>query len=165
MGWMFTATSNYLIPFLQRADANKVAGVSAMIAASYLVYPLREMAVGRDPDLDGWHLTKKAIVNSGVGGIILDILNRMNSAGHIFPELMTDRYEQKGIDIMAGMPWTVGKTVANIIGMARNNDWNQKELEGAIRLIPGAWAIEFRRLVKKALEGTGLPERSSRRND
>ncbi len=165
MGWMFTATSNYLVPLMQRADKNKVAGVAAMIAASYIVYPMREWAVGREPDLDEWNLTKKAIVNSGVGGIMLDVLNRLNSAGRIFPELMSDRYEQKGLDLMAGMPWTVGKTAANLFGMATNNDWNQKELEGAIRLIPGAWAIEFRSLVKKALAETGLKEKPGRGKD
>lgn len=157
MGWVFNAQANYMIPLLQRYDPNKVMGFVAMTAMASLSQPLREIAMGKEPNLDPEHLLKMGLLGGGFLGVAGDVFNRVNTSGKIFPSLMVDRYERKGFDLLSpitGLAHTAAKTV----GMTLNNEFNKKDLENAIFALPLTKAIEFRYIIKQLIDSLDIPE-------
>lgn len=163
MGYMFNASSNYTIPLLQRFDKNKVMGTAAMIAMATLNEPLRQMAIGEEPDLDPWTLFGKGVLNSGVGGMALDVLNKANTISQAFPSLITDKNKrmqgfENSISLLGGMPGTVVNTALKLGGMTLTGEYNKADYKALSRLIPLAWAIEFRGALNSGIDSLDLPE-------
>ena len=157
MGWIFNAQANYMIPLFQRFDPNKVLGFFAMSSMAALSGPLRELADGREPNLDPGHLVKTGILGGGFLGVAGDVFNKVNTVGKIFPDAMVDRYERKGLELFSPITGLL-QTGAKTAGMAVNLEFNKKDLENAIFALPLVKAIEFRRIVKQLIDSLNIPE-------
>jgi hypothetical protein len=162
MGYMFNATANYTIPLFQRFDPNKIMGAAAMMAVGSLTNPLRLISRGEEPDLDPARLFWGGVLNSGVGGIAVDLFNRANAIGDIIPSLVIDRYSGKGLELLAGMPGTVADVIFKLGGQFANNEWNKHDLKKAKRVIPLAEALEFRYLTNSWIDSLDIPKTRSK---
>lgn len=161
MGWMFTATMNYTIPMFQRLDPNKIMGAAAMMSVGMLVNPLRQISRGEEPETDPSKLIWGGILNSGVGGIPVDIFNKANAIGGIFPEIVTDRYKGKGLELLAGMPGTMIDTTLNLAGQAKNGEWNKADLKKVKRVIPLIEALWIKKFTNDFIDTLDIPETRS----
>jgi len=157
MGWIFSAQANYMIPLFQRVDPNKILGFFAMTAMSALSDPIREIAIGKEPDLDPGTLLKKGILGGGFTGLAGDIFNKANVVGNIFPDIKLDRYERKGLEIFGPITGLLN-TGAKTAGMFANLEFNKKDLENALFALPLMRAIEFRYAVHQLIEQMNIPE-------
>lgn len=158
MGWMFNATANYTLPLLQRFDVNKIMGAAAMISAGMLVDPLRKISKGQDIDQEPFDIFKKGFLNSGVGGMIVDVFNKANAIGDIIPELQVDRYQGKGWQLAAGMPGTLIDTTLSFAGMAAQGEWNKSDLRKLKRVIPLLEAFYLRKATNDWIDSLNIPE-------
>ena len=161
MGWMFTATMNYSIPMFQRLDPNKIMGAAAMMSVGMLVNPLRQISRGEEPETDPAKLIWGGILNSGVGGIPVDLFNKANAIGGIFPDIVVDRYKGKGLELLAGMPGTMIDTTLNLAGQAKNNEWNKADLKKVKRIIPLVEALWIKKFTNDYIDTLDLPETRS----
>jgi hypothetical protein len=167
MGWMFNATANYTVPLLQRYDQNRINGLVAMWAAASTVEPLRALTRGKEPDLDPSTVFKKGLLNSGALGLPLSLFNTANSMGRVAEGLQVDRYQHRdrGLSLSAGAPGLLTGAALNFLGMAVNNDWNKKEIEGLTRVVPLIHAAEFRAILNKAIDSLPFEDKPQRGKD
>jgi hypothetical protein len=160
--FMFTATNNFLIPAVSRLDLQKVQGITAMIALSSMVGPLREMSRGEEPNMDMENLLREGVLNSGVMGIQLDALARVNAYIDAPPLrfLQPDRYKRKATGaFQMGPSSSLIEMGASIISAVANDEWNQSDAKKATRLLvpfSGTWFL--RKSINDILEGTDLPK-------
>ncbi len=157
MGFMFNATSNYLLPLLQRFDPNKVIGAAAMVSVSMLTDPLRLISQGKDPNLDPEHLLWQGFLNSGVGGLPVDFFNRANAAFNIFPDLVSNRFQGKGFELAAGMVGSTFDLGINIGNMAINGP-NKAGLKKLKRATPLLELFYLRSSINDFIEGLDIPD-------
>ncbi len=163
MGWIFDAQAKYMIPMVQRFDPNRVIGFVAIASMNSLSDVLRDLAMGREPNLDSGVLLKKGILGSGFLGVAGDLFNRANTYGDIIPELKVDRYERKGIEAFVPLS-NLFKTASQVTGMVLNNDYNRKELKDAINTLPLVRAITLRKAVDELINSWDISERKTRGN-
>lgn len=157
MGWIFNAQANYMIPLLQRYDPNKVIGFMAMTSMAALSDPLRQLSMGKEPDLDPGLLLKKGLLGGGFLGVAGDVFNRLNTAGKMFPSLAVDRYERKGLELLSPLTGLLN-TGAKTAGMVINSEYNKKDILNFIYAFPLTRAIEFRGIVKQLVDSFDIAE-------
>lgn len=157
MGWIFNAQANYMIPLLQRYDPNKVVGFFAMTSMAALSDPLRQLAMGKEPELDPGVLLQKGLLGGGFLGVAGDVFNRLNTAGKMFPSLAVDRYERKGLELLSPITGLLN-VGAKTAGMVINSEYNKKDILNFIYAYPLTRAIEFRGIIKELVDSLDIAE-------
>ena len=158
MGWGFQANQKFFLPLVQRMDPTKAIGTAAMISMSMFTEPLRQISKGEEPDLDGTHIFTKGILNSGTLGVMLDWFNKANAVAQIFPDLIIDKYKDRGIEIAGGYPAAFARSVFEMAGGAVTGESNIADTRRAMKLVPLLGAIAFRPVVNEFIESLDLPE-------
>ena len=161
MGWGFNATANYTIPLFQKFEGKRWGGALMMMAISAVVDPLREIAAGREPELDPEMMFKRALLNSGVMGTFGNSFNLVNSMGNIFPGARLDRFRYT-----RGMSNFIGERtlqdLASLVGMVANNEYNKKDWKRLVRNVPLMNLIWNRKIVNDYIDSLDLPENRDR---
>jgi hypothetical protein len=136
MGYSFTAMSNFLLPAMQslgRADFERMSVIGAIIAINALVDPLRKISRGEEPDLSPESLLAGGIINSGMGGILVDTALRFNNFAHIFDMGVGDRFRYSR-SLMNSAPEVMLTDLAKVIGMGLTANPNKADVKRAVKL-------------------------------
>ncbi len=156
LGWGLNATANYMLPALQKMDTNKATGIAMMMAVSSLVQPLREIADGKEPDLDPANMFKRAIISSGVLGTYGDIFNRINSMGNIIPSMRVDRFKHTR-NLFTFAPESLIHDFVSVFGAVANGEMNKTDMKKLQRLVPLTNLIYLRQFMNSLIEDSDLP--------
>ncbi len=156
LGWGLNATANYMLPALQKMDTNKATGIAMMMAVSSLVQPLREIADGKEPDIDPANMFKRAIISSGVLGTYGDIFNRINSMGNIIPSMRVDRFKHTR-NLFTFAPESLIHDFVSVFGAVANGEMNKTDMKKLQRLVPLTNLIYLRQFMNSLIEDSDLP--------
>lgn len=161
-GWTFASLNRYLIPTLQRADADKLMGMSLMLAAGSLVSPVRRIAAGKDPypeDSTPGQIAWAAFQDSGIFSFPLNVIEDMNllTGGNLLGNLKNDRYRDRTMAGLLGPAAGQANDIYSILGMMWSGEVNQSDVNKMVRLIPFANMTETRGLSNKLVESLELP--------
>lgn len=157
MGWGFNATANYTIPLFQKFDGNRWGSALMMMAVSSIVDPLRQIAAGKEVELEPDVIFKKALLNSGVLGTFGHAFNTVNAMGNIFPEARVDRFKYSR-GLISFVPERAVDDMAKIGGMFANQEWNKKDWKRVIRNVPLMNLIYTRKIINDYIDSLDLPE-------
>jgi len=165
-GWAYGATARYLIPLLQRPDAQYFTGIMMMTMLSIWQDPLRRLANGKPAFEDENNLSDvalKGLMDNGVLGVLPEAIEGLNLAlnNQLLPKLQGERYKNRGqgADIVLGGA-TLGyvNDARRLISMAISGQINQNDLKRGARLIPFSGSLYTRRVLNKWIESLNLPE-------
>jgi hypothetical protein len=165
-GWAYGATARYLIPMLQRPDAQYLTGVMMMTMLAVWQEPLRRLANGKPAFEDEDELSDialRGLMNNGVLGVLPEAIEGLNLAlnNQLLPKLQGERYKNRGqgADIVLGGA-TLGyvNDARRLISMAISGQINQNDLKRSARLLPFVGSLYTRRLLNKWIESLNLPE-------
>lgn len=159
MGYSFNATANFLLPFAQRPDFNKLQGLGAMTAMGMLIDPLRKIADGKDPELEPGVLIKKGVLNAGWGGILVDGFNRINATWDFVPSLQVDKFRDKNAgELLLGAPGSLAVDALKVAASTINGEFNEKDTKMAKGMTPLLNVIYLRQPFNAAIESLNLPK-------
>lgn len=165
-GWAYGATARYLIPMLQRPDAQYLTGMMMMTMLAVWQEPLRRLANGKPAFEDEDELSDlalKGLMNNGVLGVLPEAIEGLNLAmnNQLLPKLQGERYKNRGqgADIVLGGA-TLGyvNDARRLISMAISGQINQNDLKRSARLLPFVGSLYTRGLLNKWIESLNLPE-------
>ena len=163
-GYAFAAFNRFTVPLMQRADADKVLGITLMLGFGAMSDMLRDLARGNKPDLEHEHTifgrAMTAVSNSGVLGHTTDILQSVNKLldGNLLPE-MTTRYKDRNKWSLLGPVAGMSGDVANLYKSVLTGTITSKEAKRAATLIPLAGSVQTRFLLNKFIDNLDLPEK------
>lgn len=164
MGYSFTAMSNFLLPAMQslgRGDFERMSTIGALIAINALVDPLRKLARGEEPDLDPSALLAGGIINSGMGGILVDTALRFNNFAHIFDMGVGDRFKYSR-SLMNSAPEVMLSDLARVIGMGLTANPNKADVKRAVKLFAPFLDVPLiRPLETQIIENLNIPKRNT----
>lgn len=165
MSYGFAATNSFLIPILQRPDADKLIGMLGMMAFGAPVGLLRKISAGQEieeEDLKPESILREAVVNSGVLGHFADIFEKTNAVLDVpfLNKLKADRYRNKGVpELLAGPLGGILNAAVDTASMFLNGNFNEAQARRSIRtLMPGASALWLRGLINNRIEAMDLPK-------
>jgi len=161
MSYGFSATNSFLIPTLQRPDANKVIAILGMGMVGSMVGPLRQLASGQEVNLDPAQLAVEAIANSGVLGIFADFVLKMNAAFDLplLSEYRNDRYRNKdALDLLGGPLGGILNSAQRIGNMFLSGQINESDMRRFKGLLPLANTWYLRYIGNKSVEAMELPK-------
>lgn len=161
MSWGFGATNNLFIPLLQRADADKIVGIFAMMSIGAMIGPLRDLANGREVDTSPEKLFNGAVFDGGPFGWQADVFSKLNSVMRL-PYL---QHMQKSTQRLK-TPWQVlggplggtMETAQRMLNMFLTGEINQNDFGRSVRLLPFADNVLLRRPIAEGIKATNLPE-------
>jgi hypothetical protein len=160
-GFFMASFTRYLVPLMQRPDAEKLIGTLLMLSMGSMVTPLRRLAKGEDPIQEDDNMFWNAMVDGNVFSSITDSLEYVNvlMGGNLLKDIKNDRYKDRTIaGFLAGPVGGMGDNFVHILKMLSSRNFNQSDVNKVAKLIPGAQVWELRYLSKKLVEATGLPE-------
>src|SRR5204863_9950338 len=96
-GWGYASINRYVIPMLQRPDAEKLLGVALSLGFGSLVSPMRRAVRGEDPIPDNMTDAQRfweTVNDSNVGSAIATTLDWANlvSGDRLLGDLKNDKY-------------------------------------------------------------------------
>lgn len=159
-GWSTAALTRYLVPLMQRPDAEHLTGLVWMLAAGSLVSPLRRLAKGEAAIDEDSNMFKDALTDSGILSPIMSIVEDANilTNGRLLHGISNDRYRQRSFAGSIGGPVAgVANDVTRILGMMLIGRLNETDVKKAGRLIPTIQPWYLKGLQNKAIESLGLP--------
>lgn len=159
-GYTMASLTRYMIPLLQRPDAEKLTGLMLMMMAGATVTPLRRIVKGEDPIQDDDNMFKNAIVDSGVFSVVGESIELANvlTQGRLLKS-QNDRYRHRTLaGALAGPVVGMGDDFLHVLNMAGSGNYNQTDLNKMARLVPFMQAWYLRGLSNKMVESVGLPE-------
>lgn len=161
-GWLFSAFTRYTVPTMQRFDAEKALGMGVMLLMGSMVDPLRKWSRGEEYDFeDKTKFALDTINNSGVFGIITDVIQDANALTHgeFFTKMKNDRYQNRTFAGIVGGPMGgMADDIFNVIAAGGSGKINQQDMNKFVRLIPFTQAWYLRYLSNKLVEGLDLPK-------
>ncbi|HYT01772.1 MAG TPA: hypothetical protein VEL70_02600 [Candidatus Acidoferrum sp.] len=158
MSWSFGATSNYLLPLLQRPDAEKVVSMLLMMSAASMVGPMRQLAAGQEVDMNPDTLFKEAFFNSGVLGIYGDVPARLLAAFDL--PFAPHRYKKKSFsEMVLGPLGGLGQMGMDLVNSAISGQMTESDVKKLIRLIPFMNAFYLRKLTNQWVDTLSLPQK------
>lgn len=160
-GYVFASLNRYLIPLLQRPDANKIMGTLFMMAVGSTQNPLRRIINGQDPMEEKDHMLRNALRDGGVFSIISDGWQDINFlTSNYFQDLVSnERYRNRmEMGVFNGPIGGIANDITKIIGMTASGELNQNDLKRLTTLMPIANSWQFRALNTKMIESTGYPK-------
>jgi len=165
-GWAYGATARYLVPMLQRPDAQYLTGILMMSMVSVWQDPLRRLANGKPAFEDEDTLANvalRSLMNNGVLGVLPEALEGLNLAmnNQLIPNLQGERYKNRGqaADItIGGASLGYVNDVRQLISMAISGQINQNDVKRSARLLPFVGSLYTRGLLNKWIESWNIPE-------
>lgn len=160
-GYVFASLNRYLVPLLQRPDANKIIGTLAMMAAGATQNPLRRLIAGKDPFEEEDHMFRNAMRDGGVFSILADGYEDLNFlTSNYFQDLVNnERYNGRlEMGVFNGPIGGIANDMTRIIGMSLSGEFNQQDMRRLAWNIPVAYSWQFRGLVNKMIENGIAPK-------
>lgn len=165
-GWAYGATARYLIPMLQRPDAQHLTGILMMSMVSVWQDPLRRLANGKPAFEDEDTLANVALrglMNNGVLGVVPEAFEGLNLAlnNQLMPKLQGERYKNRaqGADIvLGGAALGYVNDTRRLISMVISGQINENDMKRSARLLPFVGSLYTRGLLNKWIESFNLPK-------
>lgn len=163
-GFLFAALTRNTIPLMQKPDAEKMIGVMLMLFAGSLVDPMQRISKGKEPfdETDTKEdLLWKAGDYSNWGSPFTETYEDMSllTGSHLFPNLKGEKFANRTFAGTIGGPVLgMAEDGYKILGMVGSRNWNENDVNRAVRLIPGTQAFYLRYLSNKMVESLGLPK-------
>jgi len=160
-GYFLASLTRFLIPLMQRPDADKLVGTLLMLGMGSMVTPLRRLAKGEDPIQEDDNMFWNAMVDGNVFSSITDTLEYVNvlMGGNLLKDIKNDRYRNRTLaGFLAGPMGSIGDSMVHILKMLSSRNFNQADVNRTLKLIPWLQIWQFRYLSNKLAEGTGLPK-------
>lgn len=165
-GWAYGATARYLIPMLQRPDAQHLTGILMMSMVSVWQDPLRRLANGKPAFEDEDTLANVALrglMNNGVLGVLPEAFEGLNLAlnNQLMPKLQGERYKNRaqGADIvLGGAALGYVNDTRRLISMVISGQINENDMKRSARLLPFVGSLYTRGLLNKWIESFNLPK-------
>lgn len=161
-GWGFASINRYVVPMLQRPDAEQLLGVMLSLGFGSMVSPLRRMARGEDyyPDnmTDGQKFYE-VIADSNVSSALAGVLSWANylSNDNLIGDLKNDKIRNRvGYGANSVVFGTANKGY-NILASLASGEANEKDARTAAYMLPVAGAMYGRKVSDILLEFLGLP--------
>lgn len=160
-GYVLASLNRFLVPLLQRPDADKLIGTMFMLSVGATQNPLRRIINGQDPSEEDDHMLRNAIRDGGVFSILGDTWQDLNFlTSNYFQDLVSnERYRNRlEMGVFNGPIGGIANDMTRIIGMGLSGELNQTDLKRLTTLVPMAYSWQFRALNSKMIEGLGLPK-------
>ncbi len=160
-GYTLASLNRFLVPLLQKPEADKLVGTMFMLTVGATQNPLRRIISGKDPVEEKDHMLRNAIRDGGVFSILGDAYQDLNFLSSNFFQDLTnnERYRDRlEMGVFNGPIGGMVNDASRIIGMTLSREWNQTDIKRMATLIPFAWSWQFRALNNKMIEGLGLPK-------
>lgn len=161
-GWGFASINRYVIPTLQRPDAEKMIGVMFALAMGSLVSPTRRMIRGEDAypeDMTPEQHLYEAASDSAVGSALANTLSYANflSGDRLIGDLKNDKFRNRvGIGASSAVFGTANRMV-NILDAMASGEWNQKDAKQAAKMMMFTGSMYGYDISKTLIEKSGLP--------
>lgn len=140
-GWGYASVNRYLIPLLQRPDAEKLPGLMFAIGAGALVSPLRRMYRGEDaypPNMTESQKFYEAFADGSVTSSLANVMSYANflSGDRLIGDLKNDKFRNRvGIGASSPVFGTVNK-MYNFLSALASNEMNQKDAKNMADMLP-----------------------------
>jgi Skp family chaperone for outer membrane proteins len=170
-GWAFASLNRYLIPSLQRPDAQKLMAFAVMSASAALVGPSRRIAMGQDPytNKNGEKLTNEQIIAE----ILLDSpqlawvsegLNDMNllAGGTLLGDLKNNKYYDRARIGVMGPTFSNGNKLLNFIDAMATGNMNEQDTMGMASITPVVNSLWGYSVSKHIIDSFGEPKYRSK---
>lgn len=142
----FAMTNKVTLNTINRADANMLQGIPAILGLATLSYIVKEKIAGREPKLDGMTVFKESISRSGLMGLAFDYANGINPWG------ASSKYGERNFLEQLGGP-SVG-TLGDIYSVGTNAAQN---LSGQLGLTDQKdFSVTNSKKVRTLIPATGL---------
>lgn len=162
-GWSTAALTRYLVPLMQRPDAEHLTGLVWMLAAGAMVAPLRRLSKGEPMIDEDSNMFRDALTDSGVLTPIMGLVEDANIlTNHTVLGSSNDRWKNRGFAGTVGGPVVgMGEDITRVLGMVASGRINETDVKKAGALVPGMQPWYLRGLKNHMLEGLGLPKTAS----
>lgn len=159
-GFLFASMTRYLIPLMQRPDAEKLIGAMLMLAAGSMVSPLRHIVKGESPIQDDESMFMNALRDSNLFSLITETIDDVNliTGSHFLENMKNSKYANRSQAGAAGPIVGAGYDIAHILYHAAKRNFSQTDMKKMGGLIPPFNAWYLRALGNYATEATGLPK-------
>ncbi len=160
-GFLFASMTRYLIPLMQRPDAEKLMGTMLMLSAGAMVSPLRHISRGESPIQDDESMFMNALRDSNVFSFLTETLDDVNllTGGNLLKGMQNDKYRNRTQAGSAGPIVGSAYDIAHILTMMGTGNYNQTDIRKMAGMtLPPTQAWYLRGLTNKMLESTGLPK-------
>jgi hypothetical protein len=160
-GYTLTSINRFLVPLLQKPEAEKIVGTLLMMAAGATQNPLRRISNGQDPHQEDDHMFRNAMRDGGVFSSFMDTYEDANFlVNGLFQENVTnERYRNRTeMGAFNGPAFSAINDMTRIIGMVGRQEWNQQDIKKFASNVPFVWSWELRRQVSKMIDGMGVPK-------
>jgi hypothetical protein len=165
-GWSYGATARYLIPMLQRPDAQHLTGILMMSMVSVWQDPLRRLANGKPAFEDEDTLANvalRSLMNNGVLGVVPEAFEGLNLAlnNQLLPKLQGERYKERGPSgkiVLGGAALGYVNDTLELIRMVISGQINENDMKRSARLLPFVGSLYTRGLLNKWIESLNLPK-------
>lgn len=129
---------------INKADAKTAVGIFQLISAGALVYGLKELYAGREPDLSAGNLVMQGLLASGAGGIIADIpLSTLSKDSRFIKDDIYGKIGGPAISIY-------GRAAASGIRAIKGEKLTRDDYDAAKRMIPYNNLLWFKPFFKDA---------------
>jgi hypothetical protein len=162
-GWGYASVNRYVIPSLQRPDAQKLLGVMFMLGTGFLIDPFRRLMRLDDPFPES--VTEKqmfwsAINNSGYFSFFANVLADANlfTDDTLLGNLKSDKYKDRTRAGLLGPAWGTANRIADVVEAAGSGEWNKADMNKAVRMIPFANSSWTYWMSKKLIDSTSFPD-------
>ncbi len=162
-GWTFASLNRYVIPSMQKPNAEKLIGIAFMLTTGALVSPTRRIAAGKSPypdDVTPEQIMWAAVQDSGYFSIFANILSNINifTGGTLLGNLKNDRYQDRTMAGLLGASAGIANDIYSILGAVFSGEMNHSDAQKAMKLIPYTQLTEFRALSNYAVDSLEIPK-------
>ena len=161
-GWGYASVNRYLIPLLQRPDAEKMLGVLTSLAFGSLVSPTRRWCRGEEayPDsMDDEHRFWEVISDSSVTAALANVLSYANllSGDRLLGDLKNDKYRERTRIGAGSAIFGTANRIGDIFSSLATGEMNEKDAKQMARILPLTGTIYGYGISKVIIERLGLP--------
>lgn len=162
-GWTYASLNRYVIPSMQKADAETLTGICFMLGMGYFVSPMRRLARGEDAFPENQTDSQRmyeTISDSGYFSYFSKILSDANivSGDTLLGDLKNDKYKDRTRAGLLGPSFGQANRMADVISAAASGEMNKADLKKMARMIPIVNASWTWWMSKKLIEGLEIPE-------
>lgn len=160
-GYVMASLNRYMVPLMQRPDAQKLIGTMLMMAAGATQNPLRRLVAGQDPIQEDDHMFRNAIRDGGVFSVLGDAYEEANflTNGYLQESVGNERYRGRTeMGVFNGPIGGMANDMSRVIGMLARNEINQTDLKRIAVNLPFVYSWQMRGLTNKMITSLNIPE-------
>ena len=150
-GWGYASVNRYLIPMMQRPDAEQILGVMFALGCGSLVSPMRRMSRGEDAypeDMTTGQHFYEAVADSAVSSALANVLSYANwlSDDRLMGDLKNDKFRNRtGIGASSAVFGTANR-LWNFTSALATGEMNQKDAKDMAHMLPIAGSLYGRQM-------------------